>query len=156
MTTMMRLTSDGSSASTTTTTTTTTASAADGSNTVTTVKLRSEPRKLVHFSEDVVDNEHLNRKKSKGRSRVFRRDRWLLQARAQRPLVAVCCIFKKARGFDESSSDESDGAHSGDEAERHNNAYDRDPAKRNRRRRHKHAHGALARSDRFLCFALLF
>ncbi len=69
MATMMRLTGDGPATSTSTATTT--AAAADGNNTVTTVKLRSEPRKLVHFSEDVVDNEHLNRKKSKGQ-RVFR------------------------------------------------------------------------------------
>jgi hypothetical protein len=48
------------SAFATTTTTTTLSSAA------TTVQLRTEPRKLVHFSEEVVDNEHLNRKKSKG------------------------------------------------------------------------------------------
>jgi hypothetical protein len=48
------------SASATTTSTTTL------SNAATTVQLRTEPRKLVHFSEEVVDNEHLNRKKSKG------------------------------------------------------------------------------------------
>jgi hypothetical protein len=58
----------------------------------------------------------------------------------------VCCIFKKARGFDESSSESScDDAHADhSDDDRRNNAYDRDPSKRNRRRgrrTHEHAHG---------------
>ncbi|KAJ1916929.1 Type 1 phosphatases regulator ypi1 [Tieghemiomyces parasiticus] len=45
----------------------------------------SQPRPRVRWDVDVVDNEDLNRKKSK-----------------------VCCIFRKARRFDESDSDETD------------------------------------------------
>jgi hypothetical protein len=54
---------------TTTATLTTTigASTKPSSATTTTLQLRSEPRKVVHFTEGTVDNEHMNKKKSKGK-----------------------------------------------------------------------------------------
>ena len=78
----------------------------------------------VEWKDDVVDNEHMNKKKSKSKvaphtSRLPRRSR--LVARLGPPFIspltppplppssAECCIFKKKREFDE-SSDESDWA----------------------------------------------
>ena len=51
------------------------------------LKLRGRKRRRVHWAEDVEDNEDLCRKKSK-----------------------CCCVFHRPRGFDESSSDEEQGA----------------------------------------------
>ncbi|EEB09775.1 protein phosphatase inhibitor [Schizosaccharomyces japonicus yFS275] len=58
----------------------------------------------VHWSQNTVDNEHLNKKKSK-----------------------ICCIYHKLREFDESSSEESD-SDSGSDSDSsccHKNAYER-------------------------------
>mmetsp|Transcript_59483 Transcript_59483/g.153160 ORF Transcript_59483/g.153160 Transcript_59483/m.153160 type:complete len:128 (+) Transcript_59483:147-530(+) len=52
--------------------------------------LQPRPQNHVQWTEDTVDNEHLNRKKSK-----------------------KCCIYKKPRAFGESSSDESSGEDDG-------------------------------------------
>lgn len=109
------------SATTTATLTTIGASTKPSNATTTTLQLRSEPRKVVHFTEGTVDNEHMNKKKSK-----------------------VCCIYQKVRGFDESSSESSGecehhkhhddrGDDGGDDDDRQN-AYERDPSKKNRRR----------------------
>lgn len=49
------------------------------------LKLKKEDRKKVKWTEETVDNEHMNKKKSK-----------------------CCCIFKKKRPFGESDSEESD------------------------------------------------
>ncbi|XP_062533119.1 E3 ubiquitin-protein ligase PPP1R11-like isoform X2 [Bombyx mori] len=46
---------------------------------------RTEPRKKVVWTEDTVDNEHMNKKKSK-----------------------CCCIYEKPRRFGESDSEDSD------------------------------------------------
>ncbi|KAL0848810.1 hypothetical protein ABMA28_013235 [Loxostege sticticalis] len=46
---------------------------------------RAQPRKKVVWTEDTVDNEHMNKKKSK-----------------------CCCIYEKPRRFGESDSDDSD------------------------------------------------
>lgn len=84
----------------------------------------SRPR--VQWTEDVVDNEHLNRKKTK-----------------------ICCIFTKQREFGESSSESSDSSDSdssgsesssGDESSSGRprvNAYERKP-----RNRHSHSHAS--------------
>lgn len=52
------------------------------------------PRRHVRWSEDVVDNEHLNKKKSK-----------------------VCCIYERPTEFGESSSDESSSSSSDSDSE---------------------------------------
>ena len=96
----------------------------------------------VVWAEEVVDNEFLDRKKSKG---VFiascRLDvKWDTKCN---PFEAiVCCIYKKPRAFDESSTDESDS-----EDSEQGNSYDRQPdytgkrkAERERRRRERNAH----------------
>ena len=79
-----------------------------GSSTLT---LKAKTRRKVRWSADTVDNEHLGKKKSK-----------------------VCCIYHKARGFDESSSEESDSDEAGW------NKYEIDPSKRRRKRRDKCKH----------------
>jgi len=53
------------------------------------LRLRAETPQSVDWSQDVVDNEHLNRKKSKR-----------------------CCIYHKPRPFDESGTESSSGAES--------------------------------------------
>jgi len=50
------------------------------------LKLKKEERKKVQWTSETVDNEHMNKKKSK-----------------------CCCVFVKKRPFGESDSDESDG-----------------------------------------------
>lgn len=54
--------------------------------------LALKPKPRVTWAEDVVDNEHMDKKSSKR-----------------------CCIFHKQRAYDESDSDESDSDFEGDE-----------------------------------------
>ncbi|KAJ2682007.1 hypothetical protein IWW39_006164 [Coemansia spiralis] len=68
----------------------------------------------VQWAEDTVDNEHLNRKKSK-----------------------VCCIFRRQRQFDESDSDESCGSGSSSGGEDSPNEYERMPKARSRKHKHR-------------------
>ncbi|KAJ2732584.1 hypothetical protein IW152_003699 [Coemansia sp. BCRC 34962] len=67
----------------------------------------------VQWAEDTVDNEHLNRKKSK-----------------------VCCIFRRQRQFGESDSDESCGSSSGNSDEDSPNEYERMPRACNKKHKH--------------------
>lgn len=61
-------------------------------------------RPRVRWGEDVVDNEHMNKKKSKSR-----------QSLKDLLIRVECCIFHKKRRFDESDSESgSDEAHSCD------------------------------------------
>ncbi|KAK6462801.1 phosphatase inhibitor-domain-containing protein [Scheffersomyces coipomensis] len=69
-------------------------------------KKRGKTRPQVSWNEDVVDNEHMNKKKSK-----------------------ICCIFHPQREFGEesgSSSDDSSSDLSGDEGDRRNNIHNHD------------------------------
>ncbi|KAJ2800657.1 Type 1 phosphatases regulator ypi1 [Coemansia sp. 'formosensis'] len=73
----------------------------------------------VQWAEDTVDNEHMNRKKSK-----------------------VCCIFRRQRQFDESDSDESCGSHgsSNDDDDGDSdspNEYERMPKVRGKKHKHQ-------------------
>ncbi|KZP00594.1 hypothetical protein CALVIDRAFT_533598 [Calocera viscosa TUFC12733] len=81
------------------------------------LRLRGGPdtRPHVVWSEDVIDNEGLGRKKSK-----------------------ICCIYHKPKEFDESSSDES----SSDESDSSGGNLDRAQPARRSRRHHHHDHDA--------------
>ncbi|EPQ52487.1 hypothetical protein GLOTRDRAFT_140219 [Gloeophyllum trabeum ATCC 11539] len=83
----------------------------DGSGVVGTLRLRGAPRRQrerVRWTDDVVDNEHMGKKKSK-----------------------ICCIYHKPKKFDESSSEESSSESDSDTSSgpslgrsyRHNNPY---------------------------------
>ncbi|KZT23269.1 hypothetical protein NEOLEDRAFT_1136574 [Neolentinus lepideus HHB14362 ss-1] len=83
----------------------------NGSGAVGTLRLRGGPRRQrerVRWTDDVVDNEHMGKKKSK-----------------------ICCIYHKPRKFDESSSEESSsdsdsdssGGPSRNRIYQHNNPY---------------------------------
>lgn len=115
------------------------------SATTTSTTTNTTTGRSVVWAEEVIDNEFLDRKKSKG---------WVLEClhmhKAHSRQQTVCCIFKKSRAFDESSTDESDSDSS--EGDTKGNAYDRQPdytgkrkADRDRRRRerahHHHHHG---------------
>ncbi|KAG0225270.1 Type 1 phosphatases regulator ypi1 [Actinomortierella wolfii] len=80
----------------------------------------TRPQRRIQWSEEVVDNEHLGRKKSK-----------------------ICCIFKKTREFgessDESSSDSSSDDSSSDESDSGGPNLDRGPS-RPARKSHDHGH----------------
>jgi protein phosphatase 1 regulatory subunit 11 len=58
------------------------------------LKLRGahQAQSSISWDESVIDNEGLGRKSSKGWHNI---------------LIQVCCIYRKPKGFDESSSDES-------------------------------------------------
>ncbi|RKP08876.1 phosphatase inhibitor-domain-containing protein [Thamnocephalis sphaerospora] len=75
------------------------------------------PRRRIHWDESVVDNEHLNRKKSK-----------------------ICCIFRKQRAFDESSSGESSTSSSSDEYSSDDTAGSGDGACAHHGHHHHHGH----------------
>ncbi|KAJ2051337.1 Type 1 phosphatases regulator ypi1 [Coemansia sp. S155-1] len=70
----------------------------------------------VQWAEDTVDNENMNRKKSK-----------------------VCCIFRRQRQFDESDSDESCGSsNDDDDGDDSPNEYERMPKAHGKKHKHKH------------------
>eukprot|EP00053_Salpingoeca_punica_P019945 m.205009 g.205009 ORF g.205009 m.205009 type:complete len:144 (-) comp17754_c0_seq1:423-854(-) len=75
---------------------------------------KKESSRRIQWRDDTVDNENLNKRSSKS-----------------------CCIFKKARAFDESSSDDS-----GEEGDNKNCYFDRKTdGKKMRHRHHDHDHG---------------
>lgn len=98
----------------------------------------------VQWSEDVVDNEQLNRKKSKSECLGYHGLTVFIRS------FVVCCIFKKHRNFNESdsetSSDESGDDNNEKDSEKDTrNAYERPPRNRPARRRHhdcQHDHGS--------------
>ncbi|KAJ2875442.1 Type 1 phosphatases regulator ypi1 [Coemansia aciculifera] len=76
-----------------------------------------EPGSHVQWAEDTVDNENMNRKKSK-----------------------VCCIFRRQRQFDESDSDESCGSSnssSNDDDNDSPNEYERMPKAHSKKHKHR-------------------
>ncbi|KAI8057953.1 phosphatase inhibitor-domain-containing protein [Syncephalis plumigaleata] len=83
------------------------------------VDTTSVPRRRIHWDESVVDNEHLNRRKSK-----------------------ICCIFRKQRAFGESSSDESSSSSCCSSSD--NSDTDCDTSDK----RHRHRHGRHGRRRR--------
>ena len=87
----------------------------------------AEPAKpAVRWAADVVDNEALGRKKSKGAPPAPRPPPRRRRARADAPRDPVCCIYQQPRKYDESSSDE-DEAEAGPEPDAPKNAYERMP-----------------------------
>ncbi|KAI8897927.1 phosphatase inhibitor-domain-containing protein [Globomyces pollinis-pini] len=68
-------------------------------------------QRVVHFEEGIIDNEHLDRKKSK-----------------------ICCIFRKPYNPNDSSSDESS---SDDESK--GNSYEVQPKQRKSKAKHSHS-----------------
>ena len=89
----------------------------------TVLRLRLDPRPHVKWDEDVVDNEHMNKKSSKR-----------------------CCIFHKKRAFGESSSEsesESDDGGGGEDGEGEGGeAGGRGEKDRKSKRKDKHMHVA--------------
>lgn len=71
----------------------------------------------VRWQEDVVDNEHMNKKKSKGKKNIA--DFSLLFAN-----FPVCCIYHKPKAWNESSSSSCDECHSASPS--HSHSADRD------------------------------
>lgn len=75
-------------------------------------------RRHVQWTEDTIDNEHMNKKKSK-----------------------VCCIYRRQRRFDESDSDDESGSSSrdgsGSDAADSPNEYERLPRRQRKHTRNK-------------------
>lgn len=80
-------------------------------------------RRSVRFSDDVVDNEHMNKKKSK-----------------------ICCIFRKQRQFGESSSEESSSDSDSDLDSDSDNENDNNGCGHGHNHNHNHDHNE--RNDR--------
>ncbi|KAK4047428.1 Type 1 phosphatases regulator ypi1 [Microbotryomycetes sp. JL221] len=93
----------------------------DNNDTVGVLRLRGRamPNQHVRWEQQVVDNEGLNRKKSK-----------------------ICCIYHKPKAFDESSDESSDSDNDSDSSQGSADSRQgaKNPRKINGRRKHKHKH----------------
>jgi protein phosphatase 1 regulatory subunit 11 len=107
------------------------------------LRLRAVPaeRRRIQWAEDVIDNEGMGKKSSKGMPEPS-----LLQSCFLLTWVPVCCIYHKPRAADESSDDDSSGDSSSDsdsDSEPDNSTAR--PSGRNGgprgRRPHEHEHG---------------
>lgn len=109
---------------TSTTITTVDASTSTGHEPVVRIKLKKPTRgRAVSWTEDTVDNENMNKRKSK-----------------------ICCIYHKPKPFGESSSSESDDDDDGPDPRKHhchhhhNHEYNADDDHCNHDHRHDHGH----------------
>lgn len=93
----------------------------------------------IRWSEDVVDNEGMGKKSSKGMDLIYLFLSTLITPRNQQQSnpPPVCCIYHKARPVGESSSEESSSSSSESDSESED---DRRTARVNRAR-HTHSHG---------------
>ena len=96
----------------------------DGGQLIGTLRLRTTrltgPR--VAWDENVIDNEGFGKKKSKSKCFYFHR-KILIQCVFFFNLRSVCCIYHKARRFDESSSDESSSESDSDSCSHHDHDH---------------------------------
>lgn len=94
-----------------------------------------EPERRVQWADDVVNNEGMGKKSSKGL--IFASFR---SVRAPLTVPTVCCIYHKPRPVDESSEEESSDSSSDDESDGGNDDGSAKPSKDNKTSKHIHNH----------------
>jgi protein phosphatase 1 regulatory subunit 11 len=105
------------------------------------LRLRAEPseRRHIQWAEDVIDNEGMGKKSSKGTE--FQSRRYTTRSTNK---LEVCCIYHKPRAADESSDDDSSDSSSDSDSDSEPDNSTARPAGRiggaRGRRPHQHAH----------------